>query len=161
MRQSVSQVCDRPPEDAFKPSFIATDEKVLTIFDYMNGVAIRSISQVCKIKHRSTIVPGGINHFTERGIFIPFSARLDHETGKPPVEDGVKSINVNLTETPGGFSVWFKEGIRIIQVAKTSTAELSQAMNRYVPLYGFTGSMSLNVQRGFAKASLFSLRRCL
>ena len=84
----------------------------------MGKVIIGSVTHIGKIYGGGAAFPGSIDHLAESGIFIPFSAGLDHEVGEPAVQDGIKGIDVDLVEALCGFTVWFKESVRIIRVAE-------------------------------------------
>ena len=51
-------------------------------------------------------------------VFIPFSARLYHKIGEPPVNDGIECIDVHLVEATGGFTIRFKKSAGVVRVAE-------------------------------------------
>lgn len=129
MAIDLPQVVHRSSEDTFKPFVIASYDKELAIFNYMGKVVVRGISHIRKIYRKDTIVPGSINHLTECGVLVSFSTWLDYEVCEPPVKDGVKSVDMDLIESPGGLTVRLKKVSGSSGFRKISTADPSQAMN--------------------------------
>ena len=55
-----------------------------------------------------------ISQNAEYSITLP--AWLYHEISKPPVEDRIKCIDVDLVEATRRLSIWFEESIRLIGI---------------------------------------------
>ena len=84
----------------------------------MGEVVVRGVAHVCKINGWPAVAASGINHFTKGGILVVFSARLDNEIGKPPVEDRIECVDMNLVKAELRLSVWLEESIRIVRIAE-------------------------------------------
>ena len=112
------QVVYRSSEDTFQPFVIASYDKELSIFNHRSVVVVGGIPHIRKIYRRATLVPGSINHLTECGILVSFSAGLDHQVCEPPVKDGVKSVDMDLIEASGGLTVRLKKGVGIVRISE-------------------------------------------
>ena len=84
----------------------------------MGKVIVGSEAHIGEIYGGRAVAFGSINHLTKSGIFVPLPAGLDHEVGEPAVEDGIKSIDVDLVEAPCRFAIGFKEGVGVIRITE-------------------------------------------
>ena len=106
------------PQDPFEPLVVTADDEELPVLYDMGEVVVGSVAHVSEIDRRRAAGACGIDQLAECAIFIPFPRRLYHKIGEPPVEDGVKSVDMDLIEPARGLAVRLKIGVRIVRVPK-------------------------------------------
>ena len=93
----------------------------MSVFDHMGIAIIGGIAHVGKINCFRAGRACGIDHMAESGKFITFSSRLYDKVSKSSIKNRIKSIDMDLVESPSGFPVRSKKSIRIVRVPKNIT----------------------------------------